>query len=55
MPILWDEMDVQPDIEVFAPRAWCDECKRRTVYRYDAFDMRVCAEHDEYETESLEQ
>lgn len=43
MPILFDEipeLDVEPE-----RRGWCDQCQRRTLYRWDAFDYRECLEH----------
>lgn len=51
-----DEVDYfsEPDIEVYAPRAYCDECKRRTVYSYDRWGYRECAEHSDEATEALE-
>lgn len=40
--------DIEPDIDR-APRMWCSECRCRTHYRYDQFDMRVCLECQEEE------
>ena len=46
MPILWDELE--PD-EPRVPRMYCPECRRKTAYRYDAFDLPMCVEHQEQE------
>lgn len=48
---LWDEFEVAPDIEPNRLRSWCDECRRKTAYRYDQFDLPMCVEHTEDETQ----
>lgn len=42
------DFDIEPDIDR-APRMYCDECRRKTPYRYDQFDMPVCLECQEEE------
>ncbi|PVX77199.1 hypothetical protein [Paraburkholderia unamae] len=52
-----DELDYfGADLELTAPRAWCSECKRRTVHGYDSLGYRQCAEHsiDETALDALE-
>lgn len=45
---LWDEF---PDVDV-APRMWCKECRRRTLFRRDMDGMPICRECTEQEAES---
>ena len=46
---LFDEMDVIDLDEPWVPRMYCPECRRKTAYRYDAFDLPMCVEHQEQE------
>ncbi|MBB3257679.1 hypothetical protein F4827_002544 [Paraburkholderia bannensis] len=41
--VLWDEFDVAPDVEI-APRLWCAECRRRTLFTRDLDGYPVCRE-----------
>lgn len=49
---LWDEMNVEPDVER-APRMWCADCHRRTLFRFDMDGARICREHTEDEVEHV--
>lgn len=51
MPRLLDELDY-PDIEPHQYRLWCDECRRKTLFRYDQFDLPQCLEHTEEEVQN---
>lgn len=46
--LLWDECDVEPDVER-APRFYCAECCRRTLFTFDMDGARICREHTEDE------
>ena len=51
--VLFDDMDGQyiyPDIDR-APITWCDECQKRSTYRYDRFGYRECLECNKREDE----
>lgn len=42
---LWDEL---PDVEC-APRFYCDECRRRTLFYRDIDGYPICREHTQEE------
>lgn len=45
-----DEIDYfgPPDIEI-APTMWCEECRRRTLFRRDMDGIPICREHTQDE------
>ena len=54
MPILWDEIGKpdyfgEPDIDT-APRRWCCECRRRTLFDRDMDGIPLCRECNADET-----
>lgn len=49
-----DEIDLFVDIDDrWIPRRWCEECRKRTHYRFDAFGLPECLEHGEEEQEHV--
>lgn len=39
----WDDL---PDVDI-APRSWCEECRRRTLFNRDQDGIPVCRECNE--------
>ena len=51
--VLWDEFDVEPDVER-APRFYCADCRHRTLFSFDMDGARVCRECNEDALAELE-
>lgn len=51
MPRPFDEIN-PPDIDR-APRLWCCECRRRTLFDRDRDGMPICREHTQNEVEHV--
>lgn len=50
--LLWDEMRVPHPDDFDPPHVrlmWCEECHRKTPYRYDMFGLPMCMEHNAVE------
>jgi len=45
---LWDEFDVEPDVDT-APRMWCSDCRKRTLFTRDMDGIPLCRECNEEE------
>ncbi|WP_156965851.1 hypothetical protein [Paraburkholderia bannensis] len=50
--MLWDELDVKPDVER-APRFYCAECRRATLFDRDLDGYPICRECAEDEVEHV--
>lgn len=35
-----------PDVDR-VQKMWCEECRRKTLFRWDAFGLPACLEHQE--------
>lgn len=46
------ELEPEPDIDR-APRKWCPECFRRTLFTRDMDGMPICREHTKDEVEHV--
>lgn len=41
-----------PDVDR-VQKIWCEECRRKTLFRFDMDGARICREHTENEVEHV--